>query len=273
MASLAELIALSKYQSGDIGNGKQADYASAMPTGSFNPDRQQAVALKLLQYKAQVEKEQAEAAIATRKKQIWDDIGNPVTSDKSTAGDVAGIVDTEKVGGKDANVVNRGEALIDGTDDSSAAAMRGSNSKLVNMLGGMQPKMSSAGNLILSKQKAKSNYQGTDKKYDEAKTFSYAKRLAEQDLISAGKSKTQIGPEDFAAMVKAKIPNAETHLYGKPLSQATEEAAPVDTAAPAVKDNKLPDAPTVQYQEGQTAINPKTNKRLVFKGGKWQSVN
>lgn len=265
--ALSELLNIAKYSSGYHGDGP----AAAAPDYSFLTDggnKKQEIALKLNQLAAQVKQAQANAAIAQRKSQLWAQVGNPTVTDKSNAGDVTSIVDTEKVGGRDANVSNRGEV-----DLPDLSAMQ-SNSKVGSMIGDLQPKVNTAGNMVLAKKKTP--YAGASKQpYDEARTFGYAKRLADQDILSSGKTKKDIPVEDYSAMVKQNIPKAEKYLYGKALSQPEAASVTPQAAAPGtVEAGKLPDAPQVQaYQEGQTAINPKTGKRLTFKGGKWQSIN
>lgn len=317
-------------------------------------DKKQNIALRLLSYK--VEQAQAQAAIEKKKLDLWNSVGTPTVGDKSTAGDVSKIVDTGKVGGRDAGIVNDGEVA----DDKNAATIPAdtqSNSSLVNMMKGLQPTISPAGNMILSRPKAvkpvdqtkifsyakkladqsivdsgktrkdvssedyktlidnnmpKANQfygqndatQGDNsssdkilnspksakpmvKRYDEARTFGYAKRLADQAIIQSGKRKKDISPDDYKILVNDQIPQAEKYLYGRPLSQP-QEAAPKAADATGVAQavqmamdvgkGNIPApgaaAPAAQaYQEGQTAVNPKTGKRLQFKGGKWHPLN
>ncbi len=284
MASLTELINLQKYQTGYHGDGpsQKLDFSPLRKIGQ-QQDQKQATALKLLQYQAAVQKAQADAAIAKRKQDIWNMVGTPAIGDKSTAGDVSEIVDTEKVGGRDANVSNRGDSFID------AIPQQKSNNSLVNLVSGLTPKLSAQGDLVLAKKpKTKASYTGVAKHYDEARTFNYAQRLADQSIIADGKVKKDIAPEEYSALVKANIGKAEKYLYGK---QLTQEDKPVNDSTPnplgaavktamdvgfgkSVEPGAQGNAPQVQaYTEGQTAINPKTGKRLAFKGGKWQPIN
>ncbi len=293
--ALSELLNIAKYSSGYHGDGPAApapDLGGLFP----NQDKKQATALKLLQLKAVLEQAQAKASIEKRKSDLWNMVGTPSISDKSTAGDVSSIVDDEKVGGRDANVTNDGEVAgnADTFSTPSIPKYTQSSSSLVNMMKGLQPTISQSGNMILTKPKAtKPVAPGAAKRYDEARTFNYAKRLADQSIIESGKRKKDIAPEDYKVLVNDNIPQAEKYLYGRVLTEKTPaQNDPNDTAndpsgikksvqvamdigrgdAPAPGEQGS--APQVQaYTEGQTAINPKTGKRLAFKGGKWQAIN
>lgn len=293
--ALSEVINAAKYSSGYHGDGHSAatpDFGFMFNQGQ-QQDKRQATALKLLQLKALLDKAQASAQIEKRKQDLWASIGTPTVSDKSTAGDVASIVDTETVGGRDAGVTNDGQVAgnVDTMNTPSIPKDTQSNSRLVNMMKGLQPTISQAGNMILTRPKVAKTYTGAAKHYDEARTFDYAKRLADQSIVQSGKRRKDISPEDYKVLVNDNIPKAETYLYGKPLSQPKSDAIAVPNtdptgAAAAVKagmaagqgDAPAPGAPgtapQVQaYNEGQTAINPKTGKRLKFNGGKWQALN
>lgn len=358
--ALSELLNIAKYSSGYHGDGAFAPSTKA----SQDVNTKQQTALKLLQLKALLETQQANAAIAKRKQDLWNTVGTPAVSDKSTAGDVTKIVDDEEVGGRDAGVVNDGKVAMDAQSTASIPSDTQSNSSLVNMMKGLQPVISQAGNMILSKPKqpkpvdhaktfsyaqrladqaiiqsgktkkdvspqdyaalinnhipdaekslyGKSStpadqftqdtntilsrpkqYNGVAKNYDEARTFNYAKRLADQSIIQSGKKKKDISDEDYKTLVNDNIPSAEKYLYGRALSQPA--AAPDASATPAdatgitkaiqvgldagASNTPAPGEKTSapqagSYTEGQTAINPKTGKRLQFKAGKWQALN
>lgn len=294
--ALSELLNIAKYSSGYHGDGPAAatpDFGFLF-NGQQQTDKRQATALKLLQLKALVQKATADAAIEKRKQDLWNSVGSPTVSDKSTAGDVSSIVDSEKVGGRDAGVVNDGE-VAGNADPQTTAQIPGdtqSNSSLVNMMKSLQPTISPEGNMILSRPKIKKPiYPGAAKRYDEARTFDYAKRLADQTIIQSGKRRKDITPDDYKTLVNDQIPKAETYLYGRPLSQpedkkvvdASADPTGVTKAVQAAMDLGRADAPApgasgsapqVQsYNEGQTANNPKTGKRLIFKGGKWEPLN
>lgn len=361
--ALSELLNIAKYSSGyhgDGAEGKAPDLSFLFP----NQYKKQQTALKLQQIQALVQKTQAEAAIEQRKQQLWNSVGTPAVSDKSTAGDVSKIVDDEKVGGRDAQVVNDGKVAMDAAPAANIPANTNSGSSLVNLMKSFQPTISPAGNMILSRPKSTKQpdqaktfgyakrladqsiinsgktrkdisnddyktlvdnnmpqaekflygqltsaptdtssdsilskakqYNGVAKNYDEAKTFTYAKRLADQAIVQSGKRRKEISPEDYKTLVNDQIPQAEKYLYGQVLSQpdaptVTPQAnlaagAEAGLAAgqgqfdgqgtPAPAPAQQATAPQVQsYNEGQTAVNPKTGKRLVFKGGRWQALN
>lgn len=280
MSTITDLIAANQYQSGYHGNGPRAP-------ASATPDQRQATALKLLQFKALLDKQQAEAAIAQRKKELWDQVGKPTLADKTTSGDVTDIVDTGDVGGRPADVVNDGTQDFNPEDftgeDGSVSGLSntGSDSTLVDMVANLTPEINSSGNMVLAAKKK-------PKPYDETKTFAYAKKLADQGIIESGKSRRDISPADYSQMIKDNISKAEQFLYGKTVTlppkkdpdstgilgalfSGYQNATQGDPAEAAQADNGQP--AQSPYQEGQTAINPKTNKRLVFRGGKWVPLN
>lgn len=246
----------------------------------------QTTALKLIQLQSMIQKNQADIALKQKQIAVWDKVGQPAVTDKSTAGDVSQIVDSEEVGGRDAGVVNDGSddiSEVAGNADTQSApsipADTSSNSSLVNMMKGMQPVISPAGNMILKRPKAVKDYQGVAKHYDEARTFNYARRLADQSIIQSGKRKHDIAPEDYKTLVNDNIPQAEKYLYGRVLTQP--DAKPQDSASTddtgiktAVQTaQEIAKGGNSSYQDGQTAVNPKTGKRLKFQGGQWVPLN
>ncbi len=279
MSTITDLIAANQYQSGYHGNGPRAPARAT-------PDQRQATALKLLQFKAQLDKQQAEAAITQRKKELWDQVGKPNITDKTTAGDVTDIVDNGTVGGREADVVNDGTQDFNpqdftGEDSASQGASDSGGSTLVDMVANLAPTINSSGNMVLAKKK-------NPKPYDETKTFAYAKRLADQGIIESGKNRRDISPAAYSQMIKDNISKAEQFLYGKTVTPPPKKdpdqtgimqamltgfqtATQGDTADAAQSDNG--GAQPSPYQEGQTAINQKTGKRLVFRGGKWVNLN
>lgn len=298
--ALSDLIDIAKYSSGYHAHGSPAatpDYGFLFNQDGGNTDKKQVLALKLLQMKAQLQAQQAQAALKQKQLDVWNSVGTPTVTDKSTGGDVTNIVDSEEVGGRDAGVVNDG--AVAGNADKITPTIPSdtqSSSSLVNMMKGLQPTISTAGNMILTRKK--SDYQGAAKHYDEARTFDYAKRLADQSIIQSGKTKRDIAPEDYKTLVNDNIPKAETYLYGRPISQqqpadATDPNA--DTtgittaiktamstgqgAAPAPASQAI--APQVKGQtidpalliEGKTTASNKDGKRLMWKGGRWVPLN
>lgn len=211
MSTITDLIAANQYQSGYHGSGPKAP--------SFqSQDQKNAIALKLLQYKALVDKQQADAAIAKRKQELWQQVGAPQLQDKSTAGDVADIVDTGEAGDRAVDVTN------DGTDS------QGDTTSLTGLVSDFQAKINSNGDMVLGKTKLA-------KPYDETKAFSYARRLADQQIIQSGKSKRDISAADYSQMIRDNLPKAEEFLYGKIITP------PGSSPSPASAGTATPSAP------------------------------
>lgn len=274
MASLSELVQLGKYLSGDAAREKVKNQGTDYNEVVEYQDKKKAVAQKLLQFKALIEKQQAQAREAEAKARVWEDLApDGQTKDRTTRGDVTQIVDTEKVGGRDANVVSRGDSFLNNENTGGVDLYANSGSKTANILSGLKPSMTASGNLTLKKQ---SNYQGAAKQYDEARTFSYAKRLADKSIIEGGKRKNEIPADEYNTLVQSHIPAAEKFLYGRALSEPKVAAKPAAAAAasPTAKaTTTVPNTPAQeQYTEGMTATNPSNGKRVKFTGGRWLEI-
>jgi hypothetical protein len=276
MASLSELIRLGRLQSGDLGRENLPAIHRA------TPQQQQATSLNLQQLAAELAQKQAQAAIAKRQQELWESVGIARDNDRSAAGVATSVVDKGEAGGRDIIEVGSYEKPT-------------SNS-------GYEAAISKQGKMYLRPQGAEDKA----KPYDKVKVVDRAMKLIDADLAMNGISKSTLKASDYSARLKKMLPQAEIDLYGEATTEApaapsytSEDNRPVNPTGltfgaedflpeykekrgmievakdfySGKKDKQGPAAKTSAFQEGQTAINPKTGQRIVFKGGKWQQLN
>lgn len=188
MASLNELINLSQYQSGDVGRSN----LPVIRRATFQ--EKQSNALKLQDLALQIERRKAEAAIAKKQQELWENIGNTQNNDKTTSGITTNVVDKEEAGGRDITPV-------------------GDYSKEWSY--GYEPKINSHGKIVLT----------NPAKYDRVKVIDRAKKMVDSDLATEGVDRKTIKASDYSSRLKSAIPEAENYLKMSGLSPSKADEA------------------------------------------------
>lgn len=264
MASINELINLSRYQSGDLGR------ASVQNVQRTDPLDRKAKQLRLQQMALQIKAEQDQQEI---NKKMWENFGNnDANRNKTTPGVVENLVDNpDAVSVRDAAVVGDYK---------------------------MKPMVSRGGDWQLKPDNSVSTTKPL--KYDRVKVVDRAMKMVNANLAELGIDKGTMKASDYSERLKMAIPEAEKYLGFDGLAPSKADMPKQDTRPinpsgvtfspedflPQYKEKRgmievakdfyfggNKNKSQQQVQEGQTATNPKTGKRIIYKGGQWVAIN
>lgn len=240
MASINELINLSRYQSGDLGreglNGKGPDYTKVFNTKT--PEQKKTEEMNLQMIAAKLNAMQYEAEVAKRKKEIWDNFGANVNKNKTTPGVVSDIVDNEdSVTSRDANII-----------------------------GNYEPRITPSGDIAISRIKEDEK---KPTKYDHVKVVNRAMKMIDADLAELGVPKSSMKASDYSVRLQKAIPEARKYLGMDGLAPTKADNPRVDVDGRPVNITGLTSSPEdflPEYKEKRGMI--EVAKDFYFGGKK-----